>query len=259
MTKQKLTLKFSIPAKLNIDFHVMGKKGEMHTISTLVQSIDIYDRVEYIDSNNTLSIDIHSTDEYFKNEIFLEHLRCKIKVLENIFGELKGEIKIQKGIPIGYGLGGSSAVLVGLIKIFETVFDKKLSPKEIVTISSDALVMYNQGRYHATGIGEIIEKVEDVNEEYLLILPKQRALTENIYSEFDRIEEIGKSENDFIQILRSKNAEVEDILNIAENKGVEVRMTGSGSCMYTINTDENRRIFSKYKQMVVHALGGRNE
>lgn len=252
----KYNMKFKIPGKLNIDFHVKKKVGERHVVDTLTQSIDIYDEVEYVSSLNNLTIKVISDDECFVESIFLEYIENKITKLKKFFGELKGRIQITKNIPFGYGLGGSSAVLVGLIKIFESVYNRKLTNNEVLTISSDAVVMYNQGRYKVSGFGDIIERQENVEKKYVLIFPKQRSTTENIYDEFDKLQSKVKSCNDFLTIVCNKNSEVRDIIALARQNNIEVRMTGSGSCMYTIYNEEIIKIFAKYKLKIVTALGG---
>jgi 4-diphosphocytidyl-2-C-methyl-D-erythritol kinase len=58
------------------------------------------------------------------------------RILQTKYGLNGVDIYIEKGIPIKAGLGGSSVDAAGVLKLFDSIFDLKLTPSQIIDIGT---------------------------------------------------------------------------------------------------------------------------
>ncbi len=255
-----------IAAKINLYLHVKDKcENKKHRLETLCQSVDIYDTVTFIPSDNTVFV-IMCDDPDFDNSLFVEQCMKQFDDFNEYQGsELSGYFYIEKKIPFGYGLGSSSTFLAALSRIYiENFLDKsKLNDanymdeynKNLAQLSSDAVLMQYPGAFILTGYGEKVERVSVQEHQYGLIFPKHREVTGNIYQQYDKHIHKRNFDNDFLEILMEQNSEIKEIMAIAEANNVKVYMTGSGSCMFIKdNVDKNIKLFDMFKTKIVNAV-----
>ena len=185
------------------------------------------------------------------------------------------DITINKDIPIGGGLGGSSADIAGVLKCMEALFNtgKKLAPLAN-NLGSDAAYMLEGGYAVITGRGEKISK-KDINKVlYLILITEQKSTSaRGVYKAFDKIGKEKKpctmaavtalKENDmqkYKTIVKNDLTEgaltfVPEIYgNICALKkagAINALMTGSGSCSFGVFEDKKQRdkAFNKLKPL----------
>ena len=255
-----------IAAKINLYLHITNKcENKKHTLETLCQSIDIYDTITFIPSDNTVFA-VMCDDSNFDNSLFVKQCMKQFDDFNEYQGaNLSGYFYIEKKIPFGYGLGSSSTFLAALSRIYIENFldsaklndDKYMDEynKKLAKLSSDAVLMQHTGTFLLTGYGEKVKRVAGQECQYGLIFPKHREVTGNIYQQYD--EHIHKRvfDNDFFEILIEQNSEIKEIMAIADANNVKVYMTGSGSCMFIKdNVEKNIKLFDMFETKIVKAV-----
>lgn len=266
---KKITKK--VPAKINLTLDVVGNIGQYHDIKSLVASIDIFDAItlsERKDHKITLAVkglplDCSTADN---NAYKAAKLFYKNKSLSGV------DIVIDKQIPIGGGLGGSSAdiagVLLGLKELHETEDD--LLPLANA-LGSDSGYMLNGGYAVITGRGDKIRRVDCDKILYLLLLLTDGEISaRSCYKIYDQRGEKSKEVTDTVETalvggdvskvaLGLKNdlypaaTEIIGTLpqNIAELKNagaINAALTGSGPTVFGIFETEKQRD-KAYKQL----------
>lgn len=184
-------------AKINLSLAVLGKRSDgYHEIRTLFQSIAIGDILTFREiSKNDISgeqivlttspsMDIQSED----NLIF----KAATRLLENFPQDKRVEIKLEKNIPIGAGLGGGSSdaasTLVGLnklLKMGKSIMDLK---KIAEGLGADVPYFLQGGLCLGQGIGNAITPMAPFFEDFhfLLLKPPPSLFTKDVYQEWDR-------------------------------------------------------------------------
>lgn len=179
------------------------------------------------------------------------------KAVESLLGqnpEESVEIKIEKNIPSGAGLGGASSnaacVLLGLNKLFKFNYSKEYLIDIASKIGSDVPFFINGGCALVEGRGEKLTKLQTLSSDYeiLLVKPNISISTGEAYQELDKFKNENKCDwnrekvsnlldficNDFDPWANEKYEEIRELKDIADNLGHQLWLTGSGSALYTV-------------------------
>lgn len=234
-------------AKINLTLEVVGKKDNYHLLESVVVPIDIYD---------TLKFEKALKDEVISNVFILNNnIYEAIKLFKETFN-IKECVKVtlDKKIPIGYGMGGSSAdisaTLRGLNKLFEVnVSLKELEPLANLLGSDTLFCLYNK-RAFVYGTGNKIKFLDYTsNLEFLIIYPKTHLLTKDVFKAYQKNKTdnyVGFLNKDFEFIINnlknnlkepalSLNKELKDLYLKLKEKGLNVSLTGSGPALFIVN------------------------
>ncbi len=159
------------PAKINWTLEVLGKRPDgYHEVRTVLQTIDLCDEIT-LEAADALSLDVtgaHSASDD-------DHTLAAARLLGRAMGkDLPARIHAVKRIPVGAGLGGGSsdaaAVLRGLRALYGlTVGDAELAGLA-AAIGSDTPFFLSGGSALGTGRGDVIERLPDVPEAWLVVL-----------------------------------------------------------------------------------------
>lgn len=237
-------------AKINLTLEIVGKKDGYHLLESIVVPIDLYD---------TLTFEKSTIDEVVSNvSIKNNNIYAAIKIFKNKY-DINEFVKVtlDKKIPIGYGLGGSSAdisaTLRGLNKLFNIYAPLKDLEALANQLGSDTLFCLYNKRSFIYGRGEKIKhlsKHEKLN--FLLILPKAELLTKDVflnYSFLDNNKYVGFRDKDMNYILKnikndlekaafSLNKELKDLYKNFRKNNLNVCLTGSGPALFIVNPTE---------------------
>lgn len=157
-----------ISAKVNLSLAITGKRGNMHTLDMIVYPYaKLKDKITFIpcDAEGLVELTANGYDG-FDNERFARENRDKLDGILKYFG-FGGSIEIEKNIPLGAGLGGSSAVYAGVIKAIKECFEYNgkemvLNTDFLLSLGSDVpCVLYGKA-CRVLGIGEQIMPLDDV-------------------------------------------------------------------------------------------------
>lgn len=175
-------------AKINLTLDVTGAYGGFHAIDSLVASVNLYDVIAVKKRRDGLvSITMHgrgSEEIAFGNNNAVKAAELFIRT----FSTVGVDVTVWKNIPMGAGLGGSSADVAGVIKAMCALFDVPLiRGKELADkIGSDCGYMLYGGYARLTGRGERVELLEsDLKLDVGLLIPKTGVSTAECYALFD--------------------------------------------------------------------------
>ena len=217
-----------VAAKINTCLKIMGVKDNMHTLDSTMQSIDLFDTLTVEPSD----VDIIDIDIAVENNTVVK----AINAFRNAYGAKCVKVSVTKRIPIGAGLGGSSAdaagMLVALSKLNGISLEKIIKDGIALKVGSDVPFMLTGGCAKVTGTGNAIERVEVKDEVYLIVVPNSFVSTKDAYRLYDEVGADKDAINDLTKAAKLLNKDIqrcEDLLN--ESNAERVFMSGSGSAV----------------------------
>lgn len=183
-------VKLNAYAKVNLTLEITGVKEKYHTLDSLVASVDIFDKIVIKKRKDRLcSVVMHgqgseSIPPEQNNALKAAEFFCKR------FQTNGADITIYKNIPIGAGLGGSSAdiggVLKGMAKLYE-IDDENALCEIADCLGSDARYMLYGGFMRMQDRGTLLSPIDGINNFYLfLICPQSSVSAGGCYREYDK-------------------------------------------------------------------------
>ncbi|MDE7163467.1 MAG: 4-(cytidine 5'-diphospho)-2-C-methyl-D-erythritol kinase [Clostridia bacterium] len=267
-------------AKINLTLDITGVNGGYHTIDSVVASIDLYDLIAVKRRRDKLvSVTMHGEGSesipYENNnaakaaELFIAR-----------FGTDGVDITVWKNIPMGAGLGGSSADVAGVLnamaKLYE-VNDMRTLKQLADGLGSDSGYMLTGGFARLTGRGDKVEKLKSgVKLEIGLLIPKSGVSTAQCYSLSDSTgasaqftsneaqkavlagnkQDIGASlSNGLYAAAIRLNGDVEECYNqLKAFDPLGVNMTGSGSGVFAVFENDQFARYAKSRYRGKHTF-----
>jgi len=176
-------------AKVNLTLQIVGQAGGYHQLDSLVASVDLFDKIVLKKRKDGLcsvvmkglgseSIPPEENNALKAGEAFAK-----------AFQTTGADITVYKNIPLGAGLGGSSAdaagVLRGMAKLYGVNDPNKLC--ELAdALGSDIRYMLFGGFARMQGRGEQVEPLAvDEKLHFLLLCPSEGVSTKECYRKYD--------------------------------------------------------------------------
>lgn len=208
------TVRIKSYAKINLTLEITGIENGYHMLDSLVTSVDIFDLIVLKKRKDKLSsVTMHGLGSESVPPEKNVALLAGEKFSER-FGVNGADITVYKNIPIGAGLGGSSAdasgVLNGMAKLYG-IEDKNALGELADGLGSDTRYMLDGGFARMRGRGEQIEKLACGETLYMLMIcPKSSVSSGACYRRFDEL--VGESKTKTateacIDALRRKDIE----------------------------------------------------
>jgi 4-diphosphocytidyl-2-C-methyl-D-erythritol kinase len=254
------TIRIAAPAKINLFLKVTGKRNDgYHDIYTWFQAIDLCDILEITripHGEMTVAVTGADLPSGPDNLVFrsADQLRKK-------FGLAGGlEIKLEKKIPVGAGLGGGSSDAAACMKAVNRLFALGMDNRQLMAegakIGSDVPFFFSPGQAEVTGRGEIVMPITlPIDYEILLAMqPFQISAREayervkidltagNYRRNFDGCQSVEQLidiihgvPNDLETALLQSHSELSYVRKKLVGAGARlVRMSGSGPTMFAI-------------------------
>ena len=185
------TVKIKAYAKVNLTLSITGVEGGYHTLDSLVASVDIFDLIVLKKRKNGLSSVLMKG---MGSEQIPPEKNNALKAAEafsKAFGTNGADITVYKNIPMGAGLGGSSAdvsgVLNGMAKLYG-VTDRERLKALADELGSDTGYMLNGGFARLQGRGEQVTPLAlDTQLHFLLICPPTGVSSGACYQKYDEL------------------------------------------------------------------------
>lgn len=183
--KEMNTVRLNAYAKLNFTLDITGREGEYHTIDSLVCTVNLYDRIV---AHKRREGDIRIRMVGMGSENIPPEENNAQRAAEAYAGKFKAagaDITIYKNIPIGAGLGGSSAdaagVLLALNKLYGAAEGEQL--KQLAdSLGSDTGYLLRGGFARLGGRGERVQPLGAAPLLHVLLLcPREGVSTAECY------------------------------------------------------------------------------
>lgn len=198
-------------AKLNLTLDVLGREGEYHLLDSLVTTVDLYDRVTVKKRRDGL---ISVTMRGMGSERLSPEENNAQKAGErfvSVFGTPGADISIDKNIPMGAGLGGSSADAAGVLNALASLYgisDRAALKAVADGLGSDTGYLLSGGFCRMRGRGELVEPLGELPGMHVLLLcPEEGVSTAECYKICDTYAKNSPHTPRALELLRSGNAE----------------------------------------------------
>jgi len=252
-------IKLLSPAKLNLYLNILGKyKDGFHRIESIIEKISLFDVVSIrVRKDSQIKVDCSERSIQGEKNLCFKAIELLKKEFRIPFGF---EVKIKKNIPLGTGLGGAASDAASVIEGINFLLDLGLKEKKLFSlgkkIGSDVNFFLSHSKFALCwGRGERITPFKAKKLKHLIIWPKISLSTKRVYQNFQlhltkyfdnvKILIYALRKGDIYLIKKNifnaleKSAfslcrELKDIKKYLVKKGIWVKMTGSGSALYTI-------------------------
>ena len=260
------------PAKLNLLLRIVGRRADgYHLLQTVFQFVDLADQ---------LSFNLR-TDGVIKRVTPLEGVEedqdlvvRAARLLQQESGtELGVEIKLDKQLPMGGGLGGGSSDAATTLVALNALWDVGLSEDQLaklgLKLGADVPVFIRGYAAWAEGVGETLTPIDLPEPWYLILVPTCHVSTAEIFSD-SALERNSPSitQNDFflghignncLPVVSRRYPVVAHALEWLSHHA-EARLTGTGGCVFAAFEDEDevqevlRQVPAEYQGLVGRGL-----
>jgi len=249
------------PAKINLFLKVIKKQSNgLHQIYSLVSHINLFDKIHISKSSKDQIKFIGKFSKNIslkKNSIFkvIHYLRFCYPFLR----KKKFNIKVEKNIPSGAGLGGGTSNAVSLLKFILKKYELQLNKHKMKSIlkkiGSDSYIFLNDYQKIIYGTGDKYKKFKsNLKLNLFLIFPNKSNLTQLIYKSHQRINVkynltliikslhknkfkfFEKNQNDLLFSAIKNNSRLKKLFELLKAKShlKLLQLTGSGSCCFVV-------------------------
>lgn len=268
--------------KINLALDVIRRREDgYHDVSMVMQSVAAADRIS-IEPGEDGTISLFTSDPSLGTGKENLAYRAASLLAENRGVRSGVRIHLIKNIPVAAGMGGGSAdaagVLVGLNRFWSLGLSQAELEEIAVKLGADVPFCLTGGTALAEGIGEKLTKLPSPDPRWLtLVKPPFPVSTAAVYQAWDRLETPPHPAVDrIVDLVRAGefhripemwgNAleavtfklrpEVEELWQVLRDRGLQVRMTGSGPTLFVWNLSgeaEARRIADECRKTGIWA------
>jgi len=257
------SVKIKAYAKINLTLEIQGVENGYHLLDSLVASIDLYDCVSLKkrkDKRSSIQMKGMGSENIPPEK---NHALKTAEAFSEKFGVNGVDITVHKNIPIGAGLGGSSAdsagVLRGMAKLYG-ITDFSAIKELADSLGSDTWYMFQGGFARMQGKGDKVTPLPITERLYLLLIcPSSFVPSGACYQKYDELPQTlqwreSYTENCIRALLENRKNEIGRYLTndlyvpaLHLNPDVEkavaealsfsplgAGMTGSGSCAFAV-------------------------
>ena len=252
------TAAWPAPAKLNLMLRVVGRRPDgYHLLQTVFQFIDLCDELSFrvrADGevrriNEVPGVPAHDDLTLRAANLLRNETGCKAGA----------DIRVEKRIPLGGGLGGGSSdaatVLVALNHLWGCGLERSQLMRLGLQLGADVPIFIHGHAAWAEGVGEQFTDIEPATPYYLLLAPATRVDTGKIFQDPELTRNssritirdflAGAHGNDCLAVVKRRYPEVAAAYDWLADRA-EARLTGTGACLFAAcesqaTADELRR------------------
>jgi 4-diphosphocytidyl-2-C-methyl-D-erythritol kinase len=242
-------------AKVNLSLEILKKEKNFHVLQTVICCLQHY--YDVLTISPATKFDVESSGKYlFNGDNILEKVAflCKKEFDCNI----NFNVKIQKNIKTGGGLGGGSSnaatFLHFLLKQNNIYLNQKAFCEFAFKIGADVPFFFNHYPKICKNYGEVLSDLTfniPNNLFVVIVVPDFEVKTKEVFSflnhsqfqpksKFINFDDVVKSQNPFLNIALQLKPNVKEVLeSLLQIEGcIKVDISGSGSCFFGLFTKE---------------------
>ena len=253
-----LQIKRNAYAKVNFSLSVGSKMNDgRHQIASRMAKIGLCDTLELT------ALDSHSLSRYailwHKDAVQKTNIDWPVKedlsvrahrLLEREMGyPLPLQLKLEKRIPVGSGLGGGSSDAAAMLQSVSALFELDIPLESLANeLGSDVPFFLQNSSAIVTGTGDIFEPIQDEMKDVIIISPPCQCSTKKVYEAFDsmqnpKLDIMAVRSGDCFNDLLFAAFEIQPKLKLdfeqcKELIDLPIHLTGSGSSMFAICDNE---------------------
>jgi 4-diphosphocytidyl-2-C-methyl-D-erythritol kinase len=233
------------PAKLNLFLHIVGRRADgYHLLQTVFQLLDWGDSVRLrvrADGEIARLGDIDGVSAEADLAV-----RAALALRERTGCRLGAQIRIDKRIPLGGGLGGGSTDAATTLVALNALWRTQLSVDELadlaLTLGADVPVFVRGRSAWAEGIGERLVPVDLPRRHFVIVDPRVGVATGPLFQAAELTRNSvpttikaflagTETSNAFAPLVRARYPQIGAALDWLGQFG-DARLTGSGGCVF---------------------------
>ncbi len=272
--KKIIVLTVYAPAKINLVLEVLGKNNDYHRISSIVQSIDLCDVLNFqLDEEICFECDVPS----LKCDNLVTQAATLLK--ESTKCSLGARIELRKHIPWGVGLGGGSSDAAVTLLALNELWGLGLPISELVRLASklgsDVPFFIHKGTALVEGKGEKVTPQPSLPSTcFVLLVPPLPKISDKTKQMYNNLNSAYFTEGHFVQqalssLKQGKAIDPGLMFNVFERVAFDffpgldkyrktleeagapgVYLAGSGPCLFTFFSEERKtgELFARLKK-----------
>jgi len=237
------------PAKLNLMLRIIGRRSDgYHELQTVFQFLGHTDRLAFRvrdDGRIQRETDLPGVPE--QDDLTVRAARLLQENCSGVpgSGPLGVDIRLQKRLPMGGGLGGGSSdaatVLVALNRLWGCNQETKELARLGLKLGADVPIFVNGNAAWAEGVGERLQPVDLEQPWYLVVVPQVHVSTAEIFQapELTRNSSTitirafiaGDRRNDCLPVVRERYPQVAQVMQWLADY-TQPQLTGTGACVF---------------------------
>lgn len=242
--------------KLNIGLNIKGVEGSYHALETVMAEINFFDVITVkTRRDDKINVSVKSPRD-FNVDLKNNNVFKTAKLFAEKFQTGGADITLKKNIPVGSGLGGSSADIVGVARALAKAYDIEDDLTDFVnSLCSDGEFLLKGGCALVEGRGQVVKKINMKNPLYaVIVIPETDYSTTDVFAEFDKGDYVGDrlDVSDIVSFIEDDkkpfnknafnalyspacrlNSQISDALDdILSLSPIVAGMSGSGSAVY---------------------------
>ena len=267
ISPDKRFIKIAAPAKINLFLHVLGKRPDgYHNIHSWFQGIALSDGL-IISQRDDRKLVLTTAAQNIPTDEKNLAIKAALVLRQKLGLNLGFDIKLDKKIPVGAGLGGGSSDAAALIRGVNGLLELNLSRAKMaeigLEIGSDVPFFFSGGQAEVIGRGEIVNDI-DLPLDYTILLVNPgfeisageayRNLTIDLTSPHQDLnfrcckqvehlfDVLSQTANELEKGVQKSYPTLDRIRGFLEKTGAPIiRLTGSGPTMFALLMNKGRK------------------
>lgn len=232
------------PAKINLFLHITGRRADgYHLLQSVFQFVDCCDQLEFeVRDDGVIRRQTEIEGVVEADDLTVRAARS----LQQLAGTpLGADIRINKRLPMGGGLGGGSSDAATTLVALNQLWCVGLSPHQLaelgLKLGADVPVFVQGQAAWAEGVGENLQPIELDEPWFVVLIPSCHVSTAEIFAvpELTRDAQslkmsaflAGQGINVCEAVVRKRYPDVDKALNWLSQYS-QARMSGTGACVF---------------------------
>lgn len=236
------------PAKLNLFLHITGVRPDgYHELQTVFQFLDFSDELQFQLREDGQICRVNDIPGVPEAEDLV--VRAATLLKRETGCELGVDIRVQKNLPMGGGLGGGSSdaatTLVALNQLWGLSLDEDSLAALGLQLGADVPVFVRGQAAWAEGVGEHLQPVTLVEPWFVVLVPKVNVSTADLFNDpqltrdatpikirgFLEGHGVDALSNVFEPVVRERYREIDEAITWLSGFS-PARLTGTGACVF---------------------------